>query len=121
MKLIEICKEYNNRYDEIFDRINKNMKNFEYATYSESVLDGWTIFDEKQLAITTFGNYMNEINTKTVKIEAKYLENDKVFNEWLNTKCSQRKEKEKNEKESKEKLNEEKERALYEKLKKKYQ
>ena len=30
MKLIEICKEYNNRYDEIFDRINKNMKNFKH-------------------------------------------------------------------------------------------
>lgn len=121
MKLIEICKEYNNRYNEIFDRINRNIKKFKYATYSECILDGWFIFDEEQIAITTFCNYMNETNSENVYIKAKYLEDDNVFNEWLNTKCDQREKKEKIKKEKKEKFNEEKERALYEKLKKKYQ
>lgn len=128
MKLVDICKEYMNRYDDVYNRIEKNMARFEYASYCESYLYAWEIDDAENIVIHTYCKYYGEADFKDVYIKAEYLESDEAFNKWLDAECKNRKNREKEEeiksaksKKEQELALKEREFALYKKLKEKYE
>ena len=105
-------------YQEIFDRIQRHIDRFAYATYSYVNLDNWTFDDEHTIIINTSDTCF--IIT-SISIESKYLETDDAFEDWIDVRYNERKvtDEEKARKEAKRK--EDYERRMYDKLKNKFE
>ena len=88
MKLQEISAAFNSRYNEIYDRIGKHMSKVEYILNTRSFLVDWNFNpDDKNLIIIhTYDKGWGGCNDEESwdDIECKYLENDEVFEKWLN-------------------------------------
>jgi len=129
MELQEISNAFSSRYNEIFDRIDKNISKFAYATDSECTLRDWQFDPEDKnfIIVNTFtsgwGGDPDDENSEYV--ECKYLENDEVFEKWLDDTYNKKKAKEIKDAEEKAerdvKRQENFERNLYEKLKTKFE
>ena len=115
--------ELYSHYREIYDRINRHMEKFAYATYSENDLDSWT-FDNKDTIIVNTSGYCfgnNDYDDASTSIECKYLENDAVFEKWIDERYNARKNKDAEKAKHEAKVKEDYERNLYETLKKKFE
>ena len=110
-------------YQEIFDRIQRHIDRFAYATYSYINLDSWTFNDEHTIIINTSDTYFDDwtgYDETSISIESKYLETDDAFEDWIDVRYNERKvtDEEKARKEAKRK--EDYERRMYDKLKNKF-
>ena len=110
-------------YQEIFDRIQRHIDRFAYATYSYINLDSWTFNDEHTIIINTSDTYFDDCtgyDETSISIESKYLETDDAFEDWIDVRYNERKvtDEEKARKEAKRK--EDYERRMYDKLKNKF-
>ena len=121
MELKEICKEFNARYDEIFQRISNNFAKFKYATHSEDDLERWEVFDDDCIVVVTSTYCMGETDYSHQYIDCDYLETDEEFEKWLDYKCNQRRLEDEGEAKTVAQYKEQKERKLLEELKKKYE
>lgn len=129
MELQEISNAFSSRYDEIFDRIDKNISKFAYATDSEYKLRDWQFDNEDKnfIIVNTFASgWGGDPDDEYAEyVECKYLENDEVFEKWLDDKYNKKKAKEIKDAEDKVerdvKRQENFERNLYEKLKTKFE
>ena len=93
MTLKDIQNEINSRYSEIYNRIEKYFDKFKYVTYSD---EEWFLYD-------WYFNYEEGIEVlmrdsdgyeDTAYIDPKLLENDEIFEKWLDAECSKREAKE---------------------------
>ena len=111
-------------YQEIFDRIQRHIDRFAYATYSYINLDSWTFNDEHTIIINTSDTYFDDCtgyDETSISIESKYLETDDAFEDWIDVRYNERKvtDEEKARKEAKRK--EDYERRMYDILKNKFE
>ena len=120
MTLKEISKIWFSRYEEIFVRISVHRKKLQYATNSceNYALDEWCFADDGLIKITTSDYNYNDI--EEIYIQCKYLENDEIFEKWLDDECSKREAKEAEQKKNDEQEREARDFKLYQQLKNKF-
>ena len=123
MTLKEISKIWFSRYDEIYFRIDNHLKKLQYATNSSCenyTLDEWCFIDDDQIKIITSDYHCNENDTEESYIKCEYLENDEIFEKWLDDECSKRKAEEAEQKKNDEQKREARDFKLYQQLKDKF-
>ena len=123
MTLKEISNVWFSRYDEIYFRIDNHLKKLQYATNSACgnySLDEWRFIDDDFIKIITSDYHCNENDTEERYIKCEYLENDEIFEKWLDDECSKREVKEAAQKKIEEQKKEERDLKLYQQLKDKF-
>ena len=123
MTLKEISKIWFSRYEEIYFRIDNHLKKLQYATnssYENYTLKEWCFIDDGFIKIITSDYRCNENDTEEIYIKCEYLENDEIFEKWLDDECSKRKVKEAEQKKNDEQEREARDFKLYQQLKNKF-
>lgn len=119
MTLEDIQNEINSHYSEIYNRIEKYFDKFKYVTYSD---EEWFLYD-------WYFNYEEGIEVlmrdsdgyeDTAYIDPKLLENDEIFEKWLDAECSKREAKEAEQKKNDEQEREARDFKLFQQLKNKF-
>ena len=119
MTLEDIQNEINSRYSEIYNRIEKYFDKLKYVTYTD---EDWILYD-------WHFNYTEEIEVlmrdsdgyeDTAYISPKFLENDEIFEKWLDDEGLKRKAEEAEQKKNDEQKREARDFKLYQQLKDKF-